>query len=130
MVMTPLLPGTLVAGALDLYLGVLVPLAAAYVLAPLAVDEARFGGRDYLVRRRLARAEGERVLVVAFAAMPAQRHGAGARRESLRGKSREARLASARRPQDRVSPRASNALFRRSRVCSMAWRGNARDALV
>ena len=40
MVMTPLLPGTLVAGALDLDVGVLVPLAAisvrTTVLAPLA----------------------------------------------------------------------------------------------
>ncbi len=99
----------------------------------LRVLEPRFDDRRgihwQLVRRR-ARAEGERVLVVAFAAMPAQRHGAGTGRESLRGKSREARLASARRPQDRVSPRANDATFRRSRVCSMAWRGNGRDALV
>ena len=36
LMVTPLLPGTLVAGALDLDVGVLVPLAAAYVLAPLA----------------------------------------------------------------------------------------------
>ena len=40
MVMTPLLPGTLVAGALDLDVGVTLPVAF-YVLAPLGLTELR-----------------------------------------------------------------------------------------